>query len=311
MAESSKIVYQKSAEELKKAMAGFGTDEESLIKIVTSYNTKERLKIKKAYKEQYQNELIDDLKSELSGKFEDVMVALFKDPIEYEAECLNKAMKGAGTDENTLIEIISSRPNWLMQKIKIKYKELYENELIDDVKNDTSGDFQKLLIGLLECERSDNKNINKENCENIAKELNEDKEGNWSIENDQDVFYKYIMFSSPHELSAVAREYYKLSGETILDGIEKKFSGDVKELIKTVLYSVISPSEYFATRIKKAIEGFGTDNTALIRIIITRCEVDMNIIKKFYKQLYEKDLIEDVKNDISGDYQKLMVELIK
>ena len=52
------------------------------------------------------------------------MVALFKDPIEYEAECLNKAMKGAGTDENTLIEIISSRPNWLMQKIKIKYKEL-------------------------------------------------------------------------------------------------------------------------------------------------------------------------------------------
>ena len=168
-----------------------------------------------------------------------------------------------------------------------------------------------MLIGLLECERSDNQNINKENCVNIAKELNEDKEEKWNIENDQNIFYKYIMFSSPHELSAVAREYYKLSGETILDGIEKKFSGDSKELIKTVLYSVISPSEYFATRIKKAIEGFGTDNTTLIRILVTRYELDMNIIKKFYKQLYQKDLIEDVKNDISGDYQKLIVELIK
>ena len=298
MAESSQNIYQKAAEELKKAMEGFGTDEESLIKIVTSYNTKERLKIKKAYQEKYQKDLIEDLKSELSGKFEDAMIALFKDPFEYDAECLNKAMKCAGTDENTLIEIISSRPNWLMQKIKNKYKELYENELIDDVKNDTSGDFQRLLIGLLECERSDNQNINKENCVNIAKELNEDKEEKWNIENDQDVFYKYIMFSSPYELSAVAREYYKLSGETILDGIEKKFSGDVKELIKTVLYSVISPSEYFATRIKKAIEGFGTDNTTLIRILVTRYELDMNIIKKFYKQLYQKDLIEDVKNDI-------------
>ena len=217
MEESSKNLYQKGAEELKKAMEGFGTDEESLIKTVTSYNTKGRLKIKKAYKEKFQKELIEDLKSELSGKFEDVMVGLFKDPIEYDAECLNKAMKGAGTDENALIEIISSRPSWLIQKIKDKYKELYDKELIGDVKSDTSGDFQKLLIGLLECQRSDNQNIDKENCENIAKELNEDKEGKWSIENDQDVFYKYIMLSSPHELSAVAREYYKLSGETILD----------------------------------------------------------------------------------------------
>jgi hypothetical protein len=37
----------------------------------------------------------------------------------------------------------------------------------------------------------------------------------------------------------------------------------------------------------------------------------MNIIKKYYKQLYNKEMIEDIKNDISGDYQKLMIELIK
>ena len=312
MAESSEDKYQKAAEELKKAMEGFGTDEEALIRTVTSHKTQDRLKIKNAYKEKYQKDLIEDLKSDLSGKFEDVMIALFKEPVEYDAECLYKTMKGAGTDEATLIEIISSRPSWLLQKIKIKYKELYNNELIDDIKGDTSGDFQKLLIGLLECERSTNKNVNKENCEKIAKELNEKKEDeNWKIDNEEDVFYKYIMFSSPQELSTVAREYYKLSSETIVDGIEKKFKGDAKELLKTVLYSIISPSEYFATRIKKAIEGFGTDDKSLIRILITRCEVDINIIKKYYKQLYQKEMVEDIKNDISGDYQKLMIELIK
>ena len=312
MAESSEDKYQKAAEELKKAMEGFGTDEEALIRTVTSHKTQDRLKIKNAYKEKYQKDLIEDLKSDLSGKFEDVMIALFKEPVEYDAECLYKAMKGAGTDEATLIEIISSRPSWLLQKIKLKYKELYNNELIDDIKGDTSGDFQKLLIGLLECERSTNKNVNKESCEKIAKELNEKKEDeNWKIDNEEDVFYKYIMFSSPQELSTVAREYYKLSNETIVDGIEKKFKGDAKELLKTVLYSIISPSEYFATRIKKAIEGFGTDDKSLIRILITRCEVDINIIKKYYKQLYQKEMVEDIKNDISGDYQKLMIELIK
>ena len=309
--ESSEDIYQKAAEELRKAMEGFGTDEDALIRTVTSHKTKDRLKIKKAYQEKYQKDLIEDLKSELSGKFEDAMIALFKDPIEYDAECINNAMKGAGTDENTLIEIIASRPNWLMQKIKKKYQELYNKELIDDVKNDTSGDFQKLLVGLLDSERNNSKDIDKEKCGNLAKELNEAKDGKWNIDNNLDGFYKYIMKSSSKELSLVAREYYKLSGETIFDGIDKKFEGDAKELIKAVLYSLISPSEYFATRIKKAIEGFGTDNKTLIRILVSRCDVDIDIIKKYYKQIYEKDMVEDIKNDISGDYQKLMIELIK
>ena len=308
---NSEDIYIKAAEDLRKAMEGFGTDEEHLILVVTSNKTQERLKIKKAYEEKYKKNLIDDLKSELSGKFEDAMVALFKEPVEYDCECIYNAMKGAGTDENCLIEVIASRPNWLLEKIKKKYSELYKKELVEDIKADTSGDFQKILEGILRCKRSEVKEINKENCEKIAKELSETKEEGWVVNDESSVFYKYIMNSSPKELSAIAREYYRLSGKTILDGIENNFKGDAKDLLKSILYSLVSPSEYFATRIKKAIEGFGTDNKTLIRILITRCEVDMNIIKKYYKQLYKKDMIEDIKNDISGDYQKLMIELIK
>ena len=308
---NSEDIYIKAAEDLRKAMEGFGTDEEHLILVVTSNKTQERLKIKKAYEEKYKKNLIDDLKSELSGKFEDAMVALFKEPVEYDCECIYNAMKGAGTDENCLIEVIASRPNWLLEKIKKKYSELYKKELVEDIKGDTSGDFQKILEGILRCKRSEVKEINKENCEKIAKELSEAKEEGWVVNDESSVFYNYIINSSPKELSAIAREYYRLSGKTIIDGIENNFKGDAKDLLKSILYSLVSPSEYFATRIKKAIEGFGTDNKTLIRILITRCEVDMNIIKKYYKQLYNKEMIEDIKNDISGDYQKLMIELIK
>lgn len=310
MAESSEL-YVKAAEELRKAMEGFGTNEELLIRTVTAHKTQDRLKIKKAYQEKYNKDLIEDLKSELSGKFEDAMIALFKDPIEYDAECLNNSLKGAGTDEDCLIEILASRPSWLLEKIKTKYKEIYNKELEDDVKNDCSGDFQKILIGLLNCKRSYSKEVNKEQCETLVKQMHEAKEENWLIDNEQDFFYKYIMLSSPKELSQVSRIYYKIYGTTILDGIDKKYNGNAKELLNAILYSQISPSEYFAKKIKKAIEGFGTDNKTLIRILVTRCEVDMNIIKRYYKQLFNKDMIEDIKNDISGDYQKLMIELIK
>ena len=190
------------------------------------------------------------------------------------------------------------------------YNELYKKELVDDIKSDTSGDFQKILEGILRCQRSESKEVDKEKCAKMANDLNNIKEKGWEVQDESNIFYQYIMKSSPKELSFVAREYYKLSGKTIIEGIDNNFKGDAKELLKSILYSLVSPSEYFATRIKKAIEGFGTDNKTLIRILITRCEVDMEIIKKYYKQIYKKDMIDDIKSDISGDYQKLMIELI-
>ena len=79
--------------------------------------------------------------------------------------------------------------------------------------------------------------------------------------------------------------------------------------MRSIVYATISPSEYFATRVKDAIKGFGTDDSLLIRILITRDEIDMPQIKQYYKQLYGKDMVEDIKNDIGGDYRKLMIEL--
>lgn len=303
--------YEEAAQELRKAMEGIGTDEDTLIKVVIAHKTAERLKIKEAYQKLYSKDLIEDLKSELSGKFEDAMIALYTEPIQYDAECLHKAIAGAGTDENTLIEIISSRPSWILKKIKTKYDELYKKSLVDDVKGDTSGDFQTLLVALLENERNESKEINKEECEQKAKELFETKEKGWDIKNNDCAFSKFFIFASPTELSLIARDYYKLSGESINDAIDKKFSGDMKDLLKAVLYSKVSPSEYFATRVYKAIEGFGTDNRSLIRILITRSEVDIPFIKRYYRQLYSKSMVEDVKNDISGDYQKLLIQLIE
>ena len=236
-------VYEKAAEDLKKAMEGFGTDEEKLILTVTSHKTQERLKIKKIYEEKYNKKLIDDLKSELGGKFEDAMIALFKEPVEYDCECLHEAMQGAGTDENCLIEILSSRPNWLIEKIKKKYNDMYKVELVKDIKEDTSGDFKKIFKGILRCQRSETKEINKENCAKIAKELNDIKETGWVVDNEDNVFYKYIINSSPKELSAVAREFYKLSGKTIIEEIKelKKlyYGNNIKESVKFIKKSIL------------------------------------------------------------------------
>lgn len=46
-----------------------------------------------------------------------------------------------------------------------------------------------------------------------------------------------------------------------------------------------------------------------MRVLISRDEIDMPQIKAAYQKLYGKDMVKDIKSDIGGDYQKLMVEL--
>ena len=298
---------QADAEALRKAMKGFGTDEAALIKICANRNNTQRQQIKQAYKALYGRDLITDLKSELHGKFEDAMVALFADPIEYDADELRAAMKGVGTNEDTLIEIIASRTPQVLNAVKQRYQEKYKRNLEDDVRKETSGTLQKLLISLLQCRRNVNPRPDPNQCAAIAQEIY--TAGEKKLGTDESTFNKYFCTLSPHELACVSQQYHKLTGHTILQAIDKEFHGDSKKALRTIVYATLSPSEYFATRVNDAIKGWGTKDHLLIRILISRDEIDMPMIKQYYKQLYGKDMVQAVKSDISGDYQKLMVEL--
>ena len=294
-------------ETLRKAMEGFGTDEATLIKVIANRTNRQRQDIKAKYKATYGRDLIEDLKKETHGKLESAFVALFTDPIEYDADSLRGAMKGLGTNEDTLIEIISSRSPQQMNAVKACYQKKYSRDLEADVKKETSGTLQKILITLLQGRRSVNTNPNQAQCAQIAQEIY--KAGESKLGTDESVFNKYFGSLSPHELACVAQNYHKLTGHTILSAIDKEMHGDSKKAYRTIVYATLSPSEYFATRVNEAIKGFGTNDQLLMRVLISRDEIDMPQIKQYYKQLYGKDMVAAIKSDISGDYQKLMVEL--
>ena len=299
---------QADADALKKAFKGLGCDKKTVVDITVNRTNAQRQAIKEAYKASYGRDLMKDLKSELHGHLEDGILALYTDPIEYDADELRAAMKGMGTNEDTLIEIIASRPPHVLKAIIAKFKEKYNRDLEADVKSETSGTLRKLLIALLQCGRGTNTNPNPTQCAEIAQEIF--KAGEKKLGTDESVFNKYFCTLSPHELAAVSREYHKLSGHTILQAIDKEFSGDSKKTLKTIVYATLSPSEYFATRVNYAVKGLGTKDKLLIRILVSRSEIDMPQIKQYYKQLYGKDMVADIKADISGEYQNLFVQLI-
>ena len=296
------------ADILKNAMKGLGNDKEAIINLASSRSNQQRLQIREAYKASYGTDLISDLKSELSGHLKDTLIAMFYHPIDYDCLSLRAAMKGLGTDEDTLIEIIATRPGYMIKQMIERYPTIVEGRnLVEDIKSETSGAFRRLLVSLLQGSRSDNTSPDVEECEKMAKELYEAGEKKWGT--DDSVFNKIFSLRSPMEIACISRAYHKLTGHTILQAINNEFSGDIKKLLTAVVYAVISPSEFFATKVNKAIKGLGTNDKLLIRIMVTRNEIDMPYIRQYYKQLFKKDMIDDIKGDTSGDYRKLILKL--
>ena len=299
---------EKYTEQLYNAMKEFGTDEDTLIKVVAEHPLETRIKIKAQYKRAYGQDLLDVFTSELSGDFLDLMIGLYTDLYEFDAQEIHKAIDALGNTEDTLIEIIGTRPLWMLKKIKEKYKNKYNVELEESIKNDTSGDFQNLLITLLQCNRSQNKNPGEEKCQKIAEELY--NAGEKKLGTDEQIFNKYFGNCSPMELMTIARKYHEKFGNSLIKAIEKEFSGEIEKLIKTILYANISPSEYFATRIRDSVESKGNGEKILNRVVIMRNEIDIKIIKEYYRLLYENDMISDIKNKTSGKYSKLLLAFI-
>ena len=278
-----------------------------LINYVLSKTKRERYEIRNAYKSVFGKELLEEIDHALNGNFRKAVIDLFRPPQERDAFYLYKSMKGVGTDEETLIEIICSRPNVDLIKIKEEDKRLYNEELEKKVTSDTSGDLRKILISVLQCQRSENSQPNEAECQKIAEDLY--KAGEGKLGTDEPTFNKVFALSSPPELYSINTHYSQISSRTLSEAVDKEFSGNVKLALNTILEANISPSNYFARRINKAVKGLGTNDKMLIRNLCAREDVDMKEIRNSYQTLFGKDMITDIKNDTSGDYQKLLMTL--
>ncbi|KFP91135.1 Annexin A6, partial [Apaloderma vittatum] len=137
-----------------------------------------------------------------------------------DAQVLRKAMKGLGTDEGAIIEVVTQRSNAQRQQILKAYKAHYGRDLMADLKSELSGSLAKLILGLM-----------------------------------------------------------------------------------------LTPAQYDAKQLRKAVEGAGTDEKVLIEIMATRNNQEIKAINEAYQEAYHKRLEDDLSSDTSGHFKRILVSL--
>jgi len=298
------------AQALRKAMKGFFVEDHVLTEILGKRTAKQRLAIALQYKTMYGRDLIQDIKHDTGGHYERLLIGLLQDRPHYDAMCLREAMKGLGTNDTELIEVLCCRNNQELREIKAAYKELYiTRDLEKDVVSETGGRLKHLLVACLQANREETTTMDMEKAHREAEELYKAGEKTWFYADDSK-FNQILATRSIPQLRATFAEYRKVSSYDIVRSIEHEFSGELQKAFKAVVQCMKDPADYFADVLYHTMKGIGTADRHLIRLVITRSEIDMVEVKEAFFNKFNKSLAKMIKDDTSGNYCKLLVALV-
>ncbi|KAJ0726715.1 putative annexin [Helianthus annuus] len=295
------------AMQLYKAFKGFGCDTSAVVSILAHRDASQRALIEHEYKAMYSEDLSKRLTKELSGNIKKAILLWMPDPARRDAIVLHEALH-TNIDLKAVTEVICSRTPSQLLHLKHLYVSLFGVYLEHDIQSQTSGDHEKLLLAYLSTPRSEGPEFDPRLVEHDAKALY--KAGEKRLGTDETTFRNIFSERSRVHMAAVSSTYRNTNKNTLRKAIKHETSGNFKDALITILQCAENPGKHFAKVLRKATKGLGTEDKTLIRIIVTRAEMDMQYIKGEYHNKYSKTLNEVVHSETSGNYRTFLLSLL-
>ncbi|KAJ9152997.1 hypothetical protein P3X46_026492 [Hevea brasiliensis] len=298
------------ATQLHSAFKGIGCDAAVIVNILAHRAASQRDDIQQEFETLYSYDLKKELSSELHGNLKKALLLWMQTPMERDITTLKQALTGHIPHPELKIatEIICSRTSSQIRQIKQAYTSTYDTYLEIDVEAHASGNHKQLMLAYLSTTRYEGPEIDRVLVENDAKAMHKSGEKKFGM--DERVLIQIFSERSKAHLVALDSAYHKMYGRELRKAIKREASGHFKHALLTILQCAHNPAKYFATVLRKAMKGLGTKDTTLIRVVVTRAEVDMQQIKEEYQKLYKKPLIDAVRLETLGHYRTFLLSLL-
>jgi len=298
------MTLEVSAENIHKAVTGLGTNDEQLVTSITNHTKEELLKIAEIYERSYKEPLVRAIKGDTSGNYKDILVALVTPRTDFQVNQIYDAVRGLGTNEKALVDILAHAANEEIELIKAFYAAKHKKNLDDAIKSDTSGFFQKALLALLQASRNARDETNPAaSAEHLFKAVEKKEKESDNVSN----LIAFLVKASFSHIYATDEAYKQHYGHSILEVIVKETSGDLQDLLKAL---ITKPEVYWAQRIHEAMKGLGTDNKVLVRAFALNDREQLSKIGNEYVAKYGETLQKAVEHDTSGWYRTTLVSLL-
>ncbi|KAL6862443.1 hypothetical protein ACP4OV_016784 [Aristida adscensionis] len=299
---------RQDAIDLHRAFKGFGCDSTTVINILAHRDAAQRALIMQEYRAVFNQELPRRLASELSGHHKRAMLLWVLDPPTRDATILKQALAGDITDLRAATEVICSRTPSQLHIMRQAYRARFGCAVEHDVTGRASGDHQRLLLAYLAVPRYEGPEVDPSAVALDARALFD--AGERRLGTDERAFIRVFSERSWAHMAAVAAAYHHMYGRPLESAVKAETSGNFGYGLLTVLRCAESPARYFAKVLHKAMKGLGTSDSTLIRVVVTRAEIDMQYIKHEYHRLYKRSLADAIYSETSGNYRTFLLSLV-
>uniref|UniRef100_A0A673FT46 Annexin n=1 Tax=Sinocyclocheilus rhinocerous TaxID=307959 RepID=A0A673FT46_9TELE len=222
---------------------------------------------------------------------------------------LRKAIEGIGTTEKTLIDILTHRSSSQKQAISKAYLETTNRILVNDLKGDTQGSLEDLLVALA-----------RPPAVNDAKCVLSQTSAIHGAGTDNNILIEILASRTNKQIKELSAAYAEETKKTLIQKLKTEVSGDFGKAI--LLLAEGARDESTNVNADKAREDakalyhagekkLGTDESKFIEILCKRSIPHLRQTILEYKNISGKTLQKSIEKEISGDLEELLVAIVK